>query len=165
MKLSLIAAVARNGIIGAGNDLVWREPQDQRHFSETTHGHAVVMGRKTWQSLPPKYRPLPGRRNVVVTRDPGFVAPGAECVASLDAALARLADLPKVYVIGGAELYAAALSRADELLLTEIEADIAGDTHFPDWDRSAFEVASRQPRVSAQGVPFAFVSYRRRVTA
>jgi dihydrofolate reductase len=162
MKLSLIAAVAKNGVIGAGNDLVWREPQDQRHFSQTTHGHAVVMGRKTWQSLPPKYRPLPGRRNVVVTRDAGFAAPGAECVAGLEAALALLAGAPQVYVIGGAELYAAALPRADELVLTEIEADIEGDTRFPDWDRSAFEIASRQPRISAQGVPFAFVTYRRR---
>jgi dihydrofolate reductase len=162
MKLSLIAAVAKNGVIGAGNDLVWREPQDQRHFSQTTHGHAVVMGRKTWQSLPPKYRPLPGRRNVVVTRDAGFAAPGAECVAGLEAALALLAGAPQVYVIGGAELYAAALPRADELVLTEIEADIEGDTRFPDWDRSQWVEQQREPHTAADGTRFDYVLYERR---
>lgn len=165
MKLSLIAAVAANGVIGSGNDLVWREPQDQRHFVDTTRGHPVVMGRKTWLSLPPKFRPLPGRRNVVVTRDAAFAAPGAECAASLDAALALLAEAPQVFVIGGAELYAAALPRADELVLTEIAAELPGDTHFPAWDRTAFEVASRRELVSAAGVPFAIVSYCRRTGA
>ena len=120
MKLTLIAAVASNGVIGAGNDLVWRDPQDQRHLALTTKGHAVVMGRKTWQSLPEKFRPLPGRRNVVISRDAGFVAAAAECVTSLEAALALLADVPQVFVLGGGEIYAAALPLADELVLTEI---------------------------------------------
>ncbi len=165
MKLSLIAAVAKNGTIGAGNELVWREPQDQRHFVATTRGHAVVMGRKTWQSIPERFRPLPDRRNVVVTRDAAFQAPGAECAPSLDEALQRLQGLPQVFVIGGGELYAAAMPLADELVLTEIGVDIPGSTTFPDWDRSQFEAVDRTASTSARGEPFEIVRYVRRKAA
>lgn len=165
MKLSLIAAVAANGVIGRGNDLVWREPQDQRHFADTTRGHPVVMGRRTWESLPARFRPLPGRRNLVVSRNPAFEAPGAECVGSLAEALERVAEAPQVFVIGGAALYAEALPRADELILTEIGLALEGDTHFPTWDREAFVQAERRECVSGAGVPFAFVRYRRREAA
>jgi dihydrofolate reductase len=161
VKLALIAAVARNGAIGRDNDLLWKEPLDQRHFAATTRGHAVVMGRRTWQSLPPRFRPLPGRRNIVVTRDAGFDAPGAETARNLETALQCVADEPRVFVIGGAQLYAEALPRADELVLTEIDADLAGDVHFPHWDRSAFEPAHREAHVTADGTRFAFVTYRR----
>ena len=121
-RIALIAAVARNGAIGRDNGLLWNEPADQRHFIETTRGHAVVMGRRTWDSLPERFRPLPGRRNVVLSRDPNWAAPGAERVGSWGEALDMLKDTPTVFVIGGAQLYALALPDADELVLTEIDA-------------------------------------------
>lgn len=163
MKLSLIAAVARNGAIGRDNELLWKEPADQKHFAATTRGHAVIMGRRTWDSLPPRFRPLPGRRNMVVTRSAGFDAPGAETVDSLDAALQRLAGEPLAFVIGGAQLYAQALPLVDEMVLTEIDADLDGEVHFPAWDRQAFVEASRDSHAGAGGTPFAFVTYRRKV--
>ena len=162
MKLALIAAVARNGAIGRDNDLLWKEPLDQRHFAATTRGHPVVMGRRTWESLPPRFRPLPGRRNIVVTRASDFGAPGAETVPSLQAALQALAGAPRVFVIGGAQLYAEALPFADELVLTEIDADLQGNVHFPAWERGAFEEHAREAHVGADGTRFAFVTYRRR---
>ncbi len=162
MKLALIAAVARNGAIGRDNDLLWKESADQKHFAATTRGHAVIMGRRTWESLPPRFRPLPGRRNIVVTRSAGFEAPGAATVDSLDAALQRLSSETKVFVIGGAQLYAQALPRVDEMVLTEIDADLDGDVHFPHWDRQAFSEVRREAHVDAQGLPFAFVTYVRR---
>ncbi len=162
MKLALIASVARNGAIGSGNQLLWREGQDQRHFSATTQGHPVIMGRKTWQSLPAKFRPLPGRRNIVVTRQASFDAPGAEVVGSFDAALALVADAMQAFVIGGAELYASALPLADELVLTEIDASFDADTFFPAWPREQFDEVQRREGHSAAGVAYAIVTYRRR---
>ncbi|HEX3139212.1 MAG TPA: dihydrofolate reductase, partial [Rhizobacter sp.] len=124
--LSLIAAVARNGVIGHANTLLWRLPEDQRFFRLTTQGSPVIMGRKTWDSLPPRFRPLPGRRNIVVTRNQQWQAEGAEPAGSLQDALALATGAAQVFVIGGAELYAAALPLADRLVLTEIERDFAG---------------------------------------
>ena len=161
-ELILIAAVARNGAIGKGNELLFRDPADQRHFKQATMGCPVVMGRKTWDSLPPRFRPLPGRRNVVVSRNAGFKAEGADTATSLDAALSMLAAEARVFIIGGAALYALALPRADTLMLTEVHADLAGDTFFPAWPRNDFDEASRQPEVSADCVQFDFVTYRRR---
>ena len=161
-EIVLIAAVARNGTIGLGNRLVFQDPLDQRHFRETTLGHPVIMGRKTWESLPPRFRPLPGRRNVVLSRDPAWRAEGAETAASLEQALALVRDAPRVFVIGGAQLYAQALPLAHELVLTEVDADLEGDTHFPPWDRTQFEASSQRSAVSAGGVPLRFVTYRRR---
>ena len=128
-------------------------------------GCPVIMGRKTWQSLPPRFRPLPGRRNIVVSRTPGWADNGAEVVPCLDAAirLARDGAAPRIFVIGGGQLYAAALPLADELLITEIDADLPGDTQFPTWDRSAFHETARQSHHSA-GPPacdYAFVTYQR----
>jgi dihydrofolate reductase len=160
MTLSLIAAVARNGAIGKGNQLLWQEPQDLKHLRQTTMGCPVVMGRKTWDSLPARFRPLPGRRNIVVTRDAGWRAEGAEAVTSLDAALALAADAPKVFVIGGGQLYALALPRADELVLTEIDADFDGDVFFPPYRENFTEVA-REAHRSANGTRFDFVTYKR----
>ena len=156
-----MAAVARGGVIGNDGSIPWRIPEDMRHFRELTTGHAVVMGRRTWDSLPDRFRPLPGRRNVVVTRNPDWSADGAERAGSLDEALALLDSAPQVYVIGGGQLYAEALPLADELLLTEIDADFDGDTWFPGWDRAAFEETSRESHVSETGIAFAFVTYRR----
>ena len=162
MTLSLIAAVARNGAIGRDNQLLWSEPADQKHFRAVTMGCPVIMGRKTWDSLPERFRPLPGRRNLVVTRQAGNRYDGAEACTSLDEALHLVADAPKVFVIGGAQLYAQALPLADELLLTQIDADLDGDCHFPAWPRDEFDEVSREALVAGNGIGFAFVTYRRR---
>ena len=161
-ELVLIAAVARNGVIGKDNQLLWHLPEDMRFFKEATLGHAVIMGRKTWESLPPRFRPLPGRRNIVVTHNARFDAPGAEVVPSLDAALALLAAAPCAFVIGGAQLYAQALPRAQRLLLTELDRDFDGDAHFPAWPRGDFVEASRTHHDSVQGFSYQRVDYRRR---
>ncbi len=162
MKLTLIAAVARHGAIGKNNSLLWREPQDHRHFRAATLGHPVVMGRKTWDSLPARFRPLPGRRNVVVTRNPALQFQGAERVHSLPAALQLLAAEDQVFVIGGAQLYAQALPLADQMLLTEIDAELEGDVQFPRWQAADWLVSSRQQHRAADGTCFAFVAYQRK---
>jgi dihydrofolate reductase len=159
--LSLIAAVPRNRVIGQGNELVWREPEDQKHFRRVTMGSAVIMGRKTWDSLPARFRPLPGRRNVVITRNADWQAEGAEAVNSVEAALDLLHGAAKAFVIGGAEIYALALPFADELELTEIDADLRGDTFFPAWNRADFDVVAREPHVDAHGTPYSFTTYKR----
>jgi dihydrofolate reductase len=161
-RLCLIAAVARNGAIGRDNDLLWSDPADQRHFRQTTMGCPVVMGRRTWESLPARFRPLPGRRNVVVTRNPRYEAAGAETAADLDTALARLNTAERIFVIGGGELYRLALPRADELVLTEIAADLDGEVFFPAVDAAVFDEIERHPQQAADGTAFAFVTYRRR---
>ncbi len=164
MTLALIAAVARNGAIGRANGLLWTDPVDQRHFRDSTRGCPVIMGRLTWDSLQARFRPLPGRRNLVVTRNAQWQAGGAEAQPSLQAALTAAVPAALVFVIGGAQLYAQALPLADELLLTEIGVDLDGDTHFPAWDRSAFDELSRLPQRAADGTAFDIVSYRRRAT-
>ena len=164
-SLALIAAVARNRAIGRGGELLWHESEDQKHFRRVTMGCPVIMGRKTWDSLPARFRPLPGRRNVVVSRNAGLAVAGAELAPDLATALDRVADAPRAFVIGGAQLYAQALPQADTLVLTEIDADLDGDAFFPDWDRSLFECTSRVEAVSAAGVPYRFVTYRRRPRA
>jgi dihydrofolate reductase len=162
----VIAAVARNGVIGHDNELLWRLPEDARWFRAQTLGCPVVMGRKTWDSLPERFRPLPGRLNVVITRQPAWSAPGAQAASSLQAALAaaQAVQPTKVFVIGGAEVYAAALPLADELVLTEIEADFEGDSRFPAWDRHAFAEVERERHQAAppNHFAFSFVRYRRR---
>ena len=162
MRVTLVAAVARGGVIGRDGGIPWRLPEDTARFKALTTGHAVVMGRRTWESLPDRFRPLPGRRNVVVTRNSKWTSAGAERAESLEHALRLLANEPRVFVIGGAELYAAALPLADELFLTEIDLDVEGDAFFPSFDRGEFEEASRDEQISCVGkVPFAFVTYRR----
>jgi dihydrofolate reductase len=165
MRLTIVAAVARNGVIGRAEKIPWHIPEDIARFRALTTGHPVVMGRKTWDSLPSRFRPLPDRRNVVVTRNREWGAEGAERAGSLADALRRLDGSERVFVIGGAELYAAALPLADELELTEVDVEVEGDAFFPDWDRDAFDAVSREPHVSAEGVRFAFASYRRRASS
>lgn len=161
--LVLVAAVDRQGAIGRGGELLWHEREDQAHFRRVTMGCPVVMGRKTWDSLPDRFRPLPGRRNIVVTRNAGWQAAGAERAGSLDDALALAADAPRVCVIGGGELYALALPRADELVLTEIDHAFAGaDAFFPRFERGAFAETAREAHATASGTRFAFVTYCRR---
>jgi dihydrofolate reductase len=128
-------------------------------------GHPVVMGRRTWESLPDRFRPLPGRRNIVVTRNASWQGEGAERAASLDDALQRLTGEDRVAVIGGGEIFSAALPLAHELVLTEIDLDVEGDTFFPDFDREGFEETSREAHVSDDGTHFAFVTYSRQDVA
>jgi dihydrofolate reductase len=164
VKVSLVAALASGDVIGRGNTIPWRLPEDVAHFRSLTMGHAVVMGRRTWDSIPDRFRPLPGRRNVVVTRNPDWQADGADRAASLEDALRVAGGSEEVFVIGGAEIYAASLPHADVLELTEIDLDVEGDTVFPPWDREAFEEVARVPHVSEDGTSFAFVTYARRRT-
>lgn len=159
--LTLIGAVARNGAIGKDNGLLWSEPEDLKHFRRVTMDRPVIMGRRTWDSLPPRFRPLPGRRNVVVTRDAAWHADGADTATSLDAALALLEGAPETFVIGGAQIYELAMPFATRLLLTEIDQDLDGDTFFPDFDRRAFAVTAREPRIAGNGVGYSFVTYEK----
>ncbi len=163
-EVILIAALTRHGVIGREGALPWHLPQDLAHFRELTRGHAVVMGRKTWDSLPARFRPLPGRRNVVITRQPHWEAAGAHRAGSLDEALQAVGDAHKVFVIGGAQIYAQALDRADTLELTLIDRDISGDACFPPWSAQDFEEVARESHAAAdpEQLPFAFVTYRRR---
>ena len=156
--LSLIAAVARNGAIGKNNELLVRISEDLKFFKRTTHGHPVIMGRKTWDSIG---RPLPGRRNVVITRNPQWHADGAERASSLQAALALVHHEPKAFVIGGGQIYAEALPMADELVLTEIDAEFDGDAFFPAWDRASFAPQASDWHTSEQGHRYRWVTYRR----
>jgi dihydrofolate reductase len=158
--LTLIAAVARNGVIGKDNRLPWHLPADLKHFKALTTGHAVIMGRKTWESLPEKFRPLPDRQNIVVTRNAAYLAAGAEVVDSLPAAVAA-AQGDQAFVIGGAELYKAALPLADRLQLTEIDADFDGNTHFPAVARREWREAARETHRDEAELGYAFVTYER----
>lgn len=160
-NLAIIVAVARNGIIGATNDagvgtLPWHLPEDLKHFKETTNGHPIIMGRKTWESLG---RPLPNRRNIVISRQSDYLASGAEVFTSLPAAISAIGNSP-AFIIGGAELYRQALPLAGQLIITEVGLDAEGDTHFPPFD-SEWGEASRKAHVSASGIPYALVRYAR----
>ncbi len=160
--LSLIAAVASNRAIGKGQQLLWRLPDDMRHFRETTRGKPVIMGRKTWESLPATFRPLPGRRNLVVSRNRAYQAPGAMLTDSLDEALRACADAAEIFVIGGAELDRQALPLATRLYLTEVAASAEGDAFFPEFAPDDWEEVSRSPGRNESGPAFAFVVYQRR---
>jgi dihydrofolate reductase len=133
MIRSLVVAMARNRVIGRDNQLPWRLPADLAYFKQVTLGHPVVMGRRTWESIG---RPLPGRLNIVVSRNPAFRAPGCTVVGSLEDAWRAAAGSAEVAVIGGTSLFAEALANADRIHLTEVQADVPGDTYFPEFDRS-----------------------------
>ena len=156
--LTIIAAVARNGIIGRDNKMPWHLPEDLKHFKTLTMGHPMIMGRKTWESLPGR---LPGRPHIVVTRNPAYRADGATVANSLTAAIAAAGDSEAVFIIGGAELYAQALPLADRLELTEIDAEFEGDTRFPTWDREAWQQTARDSHSSANGFGYTFATYQR----
>jgi dihydrofolate reductase len=158
--LVLLAAVAKNGVIGINNRLPWHLPEDLKHFKALTTGHAVILGRKTWDSLPEKFRPLPQRQNIVLTRDAGFVAQGAQVANSLDAALGLVTG-GTAFVIGGAEIYRLTLPRAQRLELTELDDAFEGDTFFPEIERSAWRELERTRQTSASGIAFSFASYGR----
>lgn len=143
LPLSLIAAMSKNRVIGNHGDLPWHEPEDLAHFKRTTSGHAVIMGRKTAESL--KFRPLPKRRNLVVTRQVGLLLPGFEVFTDLDAAIAaaRTTD-PVPFLIGGGELYALALPQITTMYLTVIDRDVIGDAFFPDFNENAWQESERR---------------------
>ena len=148
MRISIIVAVANNGVIGRDNDLVWRLRDDMKFFSETTRGHAVITGRKNYESIPEKFRPLPHRTNIVVTRNSEYAAPGAQVVHALQAAVdaAAATGAAEAFIIGGGEIYRQALERGDvsRLLLTHVDAAPEGDTFFDlsvvsmGWDRVSY---------------------------
>lgn len=163
--ITLIAALDRQRCIGVRNDLPWHIPEDFAFFKQYTLGKPVLMGRKTWDSLPRK--PLPGRRNVVISRQPHWQADGAEHAASLEDALARVAGAPEIVVIGGAEIYRQALPLATDLRLTEVALTVEnGDAFFPPVDPAEWQPVARQPGFSPQqNIAFDWVHYRRRATA
>lgn len=158
-RVSVIAAVARNRVIGRDNTLPWHLPEDLRRFKALTMGHTIVMGRKTYESLG---RLLPGRASVIVSRNTAYAVPGARVVGSLQEAFAACRDAEEIFVIGGAELYREALSLADRLCLTEIDADFAGDTLFPEFPAERWQETGRESHTSAGGLPFSYVEYQRR---
>jgi dihydrofolate reductase len=158
-RIAVVAAVARNRVIGRGNRLPWHLPDDLRHFKRLTLGRAIVMGRRTWESLPGL---LPDRTHIVVTRDPAYLAQGAQVVHSLDAALAA-AGGEEVFVVGGAELYALALPRAVRLHLTLVDAEVEGDAFFPTIDPAQWREVVREAHAADErhAYPFAFVTMER----
>jgi dihydrofolate reductase len=149
-RLSLIAAVAANGVIGRGGALPWHLPEDLKRFKALTLGHHIVMGRKTYESIG---RLLPGRTTVIVTRQRDYAAPGAVVAASIEDAITRCTGDDEVFVIGGAQIYQAALPIADRLYLTEVMADVEGDTHFPAFDRRQWRERSRERLPAMAGQP------------
>jgi dihydrofolate reductase len=168
-RIVLVVAVSRNGVIGRDGDLPWRLPSDLKRFKQLTLGKPVVMGRKTWASIG---RPLPGRPNIVVTRDAAFSAPGAIVVASLDEGLAvaqrEAAQLAtdEICIIGGGEIYRQVFERADVLHVTHVEAEVDGDTRFPDIDPALFETVVEEPIPQGEKDSHAmrFVTWRRKTT-
>lgn len=160
-RVSVIAALAKNRVIGIENRLPWRLPEDLAHFKALTLGHPVLMGRKTFESLG---RPLPGRTNVVITRNPDYRRDGCRVAASIPAAIALCGDADEVFFIGGADLYAQAIPLADRLYLTEVDVEATGDAWFPDYDREAFREVSRELHTGGKGetLRFDFVVYERR---
>ena len=157
-RLHLIFARAANGVIGKDGGLPWHLPEDMAHFKRTTNGHPVIMGRKTWDSLPPRFRPLPGRTNIVVTRQPDWQAQGALRAGSLDDALDLCPAGADAWVIGGAEVYREALPMARTAVVTEINADFEGDAHAPQFGPQWRETR-REPHTAASGLAFSFVTY------
>lgn len=159
-RISVIAALAKNRVIGIDNRLPWRLPEDLAHFKALTLGHPILMGRKTFESLG---RPLPGRTNIVITRNPDYAPEGCRIAASIPAAIALCHTEDEVFFIGGAELYAQVIPLADRLYLTEVDIEADGDAWFPDYDRSAFKEISREPHTGEKGdaLRFDFVVYAR----
>ena len=161
MALNLIFARARNGVIGHNNTLPWHLPEDLAHFKATTFGQPVIMGRKTWDSLPFKFRPLPGRMNIVVTRQSDWHSDGAHVVHSVDEALQACPTEAQPWVIGGAELYRLAMPLATRVVVTEIDADYEGDAFSPELDAS-WQEASRTTHVAANGLRYSLVNWVRK---
>jgi len=159
-RINLIYARAANGVIGKDGTMPWHLPEDLAHFKQLTQGCPVLMGRKTWDSLPPKFRPLPGRTNIVITRQADWQAEGAQRVGSLEEALELTGAAPEVWVIGGAQIYAQAEPLASRIEVTEIAADVDGDAHAPALGPGWRETA-RRDHVAASGLSYSFVTLER----
>jgi dihydrofolate reductase len=161
MIKSLVVARARNGVIGRNNQLPWKLPADLAYFKRVTLGHPVIMGRRTWESIG---KPLPGRHNIVVTRNAGYRAEGATVVGSLAEALRAAGEVEEACVIGGTSLFAESLPIADRIHLTEVDADVPGDTFFPPFDRGEWEEreVARQGRDERHEYPFRILVLERR---
>ena len=157
--VTLVLAMADNGVIGNKGGLPWHIPDDLRRFKQLTLGKPCIMGRRTWESLPRK--PLRGRTNIVVTRNKGFGAEGAVVVHSLEEALARTHDTPEVAIIGGAELFKQAIPLANRVDLTEVHAEIEGDTRMAAFDRAIWKERGREDHVTADGLNYSFVTLER----
>lgn len=159
--VSIIVAVAQNGVIGAENKLIWHISEDLKRFKAITSGHPVIMGRKTFESLG---RPLPNRTNVVVTRNPHYFAEGVTISDSLGEAIGMFASDEEVFIIGGAEVYRQAMDIADRFYLTEVYADYEGDTFYPEWDKNEWELVSEERHEQGEKYPhsFAFLNYVRK---
>ena len=159
-RITLVVAVARNGVIGRDNGLAWHLRSDLKRFKALTMGKPMLMGRKTYQSIG---KPLPGRRTLVLTRDPAFAAEGVDVVHDWAGALAAVAGAQELMVVGGAEIYRLALPQADAIHLTEVAGDYDGDTRFPDFDRAAFRETAREAHAAGEHdeCAFAFVTLER----
>ena len=159
--ISIIVAVAQNGVIGCENRLIWHIREDLQRFKRLTTGHPVVMGRKTFESLG---RPLPKRTNVVITRQKGYAPQGVEVVHSLEEAIDRFPVSEEIFIIGGAQIYRQAMPRADRLYLTEVYHDYEGDVCFPAWNREEWKrVSEERYECGAEfAYPFAFLNYERK---
>ena len=155
-RLSIISAMAKNRTIGINNTLPWRLPEDLKHFKALTLGHHILMGRKTFESLPGI---LPGRPHIVITRNRNFQAKGCVVAHSIDEAIALAGNDQEIFFIGGAELYKQALGYAERMYLTEIQSDFEGDAWFPEFDRTVWLESSRDKHQAENGLPFDFVVY------
>jgi dihydrofolate reductase len=158
MKLHLIYARARNGVIGKNNQMPWHLPEDLAHFKRVTLGQPVIMGRKTWDSIPAKFRPLPGRLNIVVTRQSDWQAEGALRASSMEEACRLCGDEPDAWIMGGAEIYRQAEPLASTAVVTEIDAEFDGDAFAPVLSSKWHEV-QRESHLAASGLPYSFVTY------
>lgn len=157
--ISIVVAHARNGVIGRDGELPWRLPSDMRRFRELTSGGCVVMGRRTYESLPDGFRPLPGRRNVVLSTDPAYAPDGAEVFGDLDSALAACPG--DCFVIGGEVTYRQALPRADRIYATRVEAEVAGDTFFPALEAAEWRCVEQSEGIEENDYRFTFRTYER----
>ena len=165
MAISIIVARSKSGVIGINNQLPWHLPADLKHFKALTTGHPIVMGRKTWDSLG---RPLPNRRNIVISRQIDLELSGAECFPSLESAIAACEGASEVYVIGGAQIYEQALPLVDQLIITEVDIEVEGDAFFPNID-STWKIVEREdypsqnnPQKPGESFPaYSFITYRR----
>ena len=158
MQLNMIYASANNGVIGHNNQLPWHLPEDMARFKQLTTGWPVIMGRKTWDSLPSRFRPLPGRTNIVVTRQPGWQASGASVASSVEDAISQCRQVEQAWVMGGAQIYAAAEPLADRIEVTQIAHNFEGDAFAPQLGPQWIESA-RQAHVSSSGLNFSFITY------
>ncbi len=159
-SLEIVVAVAANGVIGNGNRLPWHLPADLKRFRVLTTGHAIVMGRRTWESIG---RALPDRQSIVITRQRDYVALGADVAASLEAALRRVVRPDPVFCIGGNEIFRAALPLATRMHVTRIDATFEGDAFFPEYDQTEWRETAREAHPAGTDAPFAyaFVTYER----